>query len=256
MKLLTARLFLRLNPNHGSLQYKNLFNRKNQGIPVNNSVLKKHLFSILCVFFVFPGLALSKTPSERCGKSIEVTSSHFSSWNGIWAIVSENPLSILSSGYRMPLIEVQFNDLHRNLDYDINNGSTTQSDKQSFLKLKNWISCLTDSEKLGAGTQQASTNSPNCPPTLPSSCVSWSLYDNQLHWWNLTNNCGRDVSVTFPNDGGLEDSPVFGSGETTRITWRGSNPPPHIILDANKSRQFYSKKPTGAVLKCKASLQF
>lgn len=95
---------------------------------------------------------------------------------------------------------------------------------------------------------------PNCPPTLPPSCVTWSEYDQQLQLWNLTNNCGRDVSVTFRSEGALENTKTFGIGESYRAKWRGSKPPKQIVWDAAKGVGFYHNKPAGAALKCQSSL--
>jgi len=105
-----------------------------------------------------------------------------------------------------------------------------------------------------ATVASVSPSIPNCPPTLPPTCVTWSLYDQQLQWWNLTNNCGRDVSVTFRSEGTLENTQTIGNGESYRAKWRGANPPRQIVWDAAKGFGFYRNKPAGAALKCQASL--
>lgn len=104
------------------------------------------------------------------------------------------------------------------------------------------------------GAAQKAKQIPNCPPTLPPSCVTWSRYDQQLQWWNLTNNCGRDVSVTFRSEGTLENTQTFGNGESYRTKWQGTNPPNQVVWDAVKGSGFYRDKPAGAALKCRASL--
>lgn len=124
-----------------------------------------------------------------------------------------------------------------------------------------WINCLRSTKTSQNGKQRSSdagrTNAeqyPNCPPTLPSGCVTWSLHNQQLQWWNLTNNCGRDVSVSFKFEGALENTQTFGNGESYRAKWRGTNPPKQIVWDAAKGSRFYRGKPAGAALKCRASL--
>lgn len=132
--------------------------------------------------------------------------------------------------------------------------------------LEQWARCLRSSggsiasRKGNSSGTNTDTNKaqaeqiPNCPPVLPPSCVIWSQYDQQLQEWNLTNNCGRDVSVTFRSEGALGTTLTFGHGESYRTKWRGSNPPKQIVWDAAKGVGFYRNKPPGAALKCGASL--
>lgn len=132
--------------------------------------------------------------------------------------------------------------------------------------LEQWARCLSSgggaiaSRKGNSGLPNAGSSNaqaeqfPNCPPTLPPSCVTWSVYDQQLQEWNLSNNCGRDVSVTFRSEGTLGTTLTFGHGESYRTKWRGSNPPKQIVWDAAKGVGFYRNKPAGAALKCGASL--
>lgn len=120
-----------------------------------------------------------------------------------------------------------------------------------------WLQCAAGNNVNSDSNRTANTQAeqiPNCPPTLPPSCVTWSLYDQQLQEWNLTNNCGRDVSVTFRSEGALGTTLTFGHGESYRTKWRGSNPPKQIVWDATKGVGFYRNKPAGAALKCGASL--
>lgn len=132
--------------------------------------------------------------------------------------------------------------------------------------LEQWAKCLSSgrgaiaSRKGNSGSPNIGSSSaqaeqfPNCPPTLPPSCVTWSQYDRQLQWWNLTNNCGRDVTVTFRSEGGLEHTQTFGNGESYRAKWRGENPPKQVVWDAVRGNGFYRNKPVGAALKCRESL--
>lgn len=132
--------------------------------------------------------------------------------------------------------------------------------------LEQWARCLRSSggsiasRKGNSSGPNADTNKAqaeqirNYPPTLPPSCVTWSLYDRQLQLWNLTNNCGRDVSVTYRSEGALENTQPFGNGESNRVKWRGANPPKQIVWDAAEGFGFYRNKPAGAALKCQSSL--
>lgn len=127
-----------------------------------------------------------------------------------------------------------------------------ESDGNFYKKICRMFQCFNNTAESSSSTQAEQL--PNCPPTLPPSCVTWSQYDQQLQWWNLTNNCGRDVSVTFRSEGALENTQTFGNGESYRAKWRGAHPPRQIVWDAAKGFGFYRNKPAGAALKCQASL--
>jgi hypothetical protein len=131
-------------------------------------------------------------------------------------------------------------------------------------RIVNWLQCVSQNLRQSGGSlaQGASSSRsgpaqiPNCPPTLPPSCVTWSLSDPQLHGWNLLNSCGKDASVTFRSDSGLTDTRVFGDGELQRVKWQGSNAPAYIVWDAMEAIRFYRSQPVGAALKCRASMGF
>ena len=193
-------------------------------------------------------------PTQRCGSRIDT-----GTWNwGAWRVVSESPLSVLRDGDTIPSPESTWkNDLFRNINYTINNNAE-ESERRGAQKIKDWLICLSGrgaavTASAGATTTQTE-QIPNCPPTLPPSFVTWSLYDKQLQWWNLTNNCGREVSVTFRSEGALENTQTFGNGKSYRAKWRGDNPPTQIVWDAAKGLGFYRNKPAGAALKCQSSL--
>lgn len=93
-----------------------------------------------------------------------------------------------------------------------------------------------------------------CPKTVSPSCVRWSVYDDTLHWWDLHNNCGKLVSVTYNVGAGPETTPNFGPGERVRVTVRASDPPSYVVWDSTDAMRFYRNRPAGAQLECLRSL--
>lgn len=121
-------------------------------------------------------------------------------------------------------------------------GTTMKSAKKLFCAL-----CLGWGFSVSAPAQ-------TCPKALPPSCVRWSLYDDALHWWDICNNCGRLISITYNAGTGHETTPNFEPGEKVRVTVRADEPPPYVVWDSADAMQFYRSKPVGAQLACLRSL--
>lgn len=195
--------------------------------------------------------AQAKTLAETCGSRVDSGGA----W-GTWNLVSEKPLFIIQEGSTRQTSEREIEDnFWANLEYSIQKEDAQQ--KQAASKLKKWLQCLTNKGKTGSDALQTTSKIPNCPPLLPASCVSWSLYDRQLNWWNVNNFCEKDAKVAFRGDSGThEETQVFGPGEKTRVTWRGSREPTYVVWDAQASITFYREKAPGAVLQCRKSMPF
>lgn len=209
--------------------------------------MKPFLYAAITVFFIQNG---STALAAGC-PDIFIGYQHPSGpWK--WKISGDTSATLLDPNGN----EYGASSLQRLASGEFDNGVT----EEQRPRLQEWARCHLTARKGGsvlanAGASGAQAEQiPNCPPTLPPSCVTWSQYDQQLQWWNLTNNCGRDVSVTFRSEGALENTQTFGNGESYRAKWRGANPPKQIVWDAAKGFGFYRNKPAGAALKCQSSL--
>jgi hypothetical protein len=213
----------------------------------------------------------SSSAASNCGASISWSATNVvkyppstTTYRYSWELISENPVKIryaINGETHDHSIEASIAIVEQDLEYSrrCSQDQFCQENIRGEEKALAWLRCIA-SNKGGSVTASAGAAStqaeqiPNCPPTLSPSCVTWSLYDQQLQWWNLTNNCGRDASVTFRSEGALENTQTFGNGESYRAKWRGSNPPKQIVWDSAKGVGFYRNKPAGAALKCQASL--
>lgn len=216
----------------------------------------------------------SGSAASNCGRSISWTATDVvkyppsaTTYNHSWELISENPVKLrytINGESHERKVEALIAEAELALKHDQDNPHCNQiqycrEDKIGQEKTLAWLRCLASNKGNSVTANSGSPSKeaeqiPNCPPTLPPSCVTWSQYDQQLQWWNLTNNCGRDVSVTFRSEGALENTQTFGNGESYRAKWRGANPPKQIVWDAAKGFGFYRNKPAGAALKCQSSL--